>query len=448
MSRRVLWLLPLLMVPVIVGGIIGGIVYLLPSATRLLAPATPELARPAATVPAAASAEAVPVADANQTSQASTAAVPTLQPAQTAEFDAEDKLLTQLFRERSPAVVAFRVRGTAAEAQEPAFALPSPLPSSFALPDGNAQPFEPQVESQGSGFVIDDQGHIVTNNHVVEGAELIEVTFPSGLTVEAEVVGTDPDSDLAVVKVAQMPEGLQPLPLGNSGVVEVGQRAIAIGNPFGLQTTLTVGVVSARGRTFQSDRISEGGARFSIADLIQTDASINPGNSGGPLFNSRGEVIGVNTAIRSQSGTNEGVGFAVPSNTVAKVSRALIETGDYEHPYLGIAFSYYPLTSAVAEELKLPVQQGVFISAVVPGGPAEKAGLIGVGRQNEQEVNGDLYPVGSDIILKIDDRSVVTSENIIDYLATDTVVGQTVTLTILRDGQEQQVEVTLGARPE
>lgn len=432
MSRRAQWLLPLLMVPVIVGGIVGGIALLLPAATRLAAP-VPQL--PVASTRADTPPEAVPV------SEASAAPVPTLQPAQTAAFDTEDQLLTQLFRDRSPAVVAFRVRGTAqAQSQLPGL---QPQPSSGA----EAQPFEPQFEAQGSGFVIDDQGHIVTNNHVVEGAELIEVTFTDGLVVEAKVVGTDADADLAVVKVEQLPQGLKPLPLGDSGAVQIGQRAIAIGNPFGYETTLTVGVVSARGRTLFTDRLASSGGRFSIADLIQTDASINPGNSGGPLFNSRGEVIGVNTAIRSESGTNEGVGFAVPSNTVAKVSRALIETGEYKHPYLGIGFAPYPLTVAVAAELGLPVQQGVFVSEVSPGGPAEKAGLVGVGNENLREINGDPYPVGSDIITKIDDQRVVTSADVIDYLATDTEVGQTVTLTILRDGKEQQIQVTLAARP-
>ena len=316
-------------------------------------------------------------------------------------------------------------------------------------PDSNGeQPFGPQVESQGSGFVVDDQGHIVTNNHVVEGAEFIEVTFADGVVLEAEVVGTDVHSDLAVVKVEQLPEGVQPLPLGNSSDVVVGQRAIAIGNPFGLQTTLTVGVVSARGRTLPTGFLSASGGVFSIADIIQTDAQINPGNSGGPLFNSRGEVIGVNTAIRSDTGTFQGVGFAVPSNTVTKVARSLIETGEYKHPYLGISFYGLPLTASVAEELGLPAQQGVFISEVVAGGPAARAGLQGAGQGSEQEVNGDPYPVGGDIILKIDDRSVAASEDVIEYLATDTEVGQTVTLTILRDGKEQQIEVTLGARPE
>jgi 2-alkenal reductase len=293
--------------------------------------------------------------------------------------------------------------------------------------------------------LIDSDGHIVTNNHVVEGATFIEVSFTNGLVVQAKDVITDPDSDLAVIKVDEIPDGVQPLPIGNSSEVQVGQRAIAIGNPFGLQTTLTVGVVSARGRTVQN-RQADGGGRYSIADVIQTDAAINPGNSGGPLFNSRGEVIGVNTAIRSEGGTFEGVGFAVPSNTVKKVTTALIAEGKYEHPYLGIGFDPNPVTAIVAQKLNLPITNGVFVRSVVEGGPADQAG-IQANLEDSQIINGDNFPVKSDIIVMINDRKVISSENIIDYLATDTEVGQTVTLTILRDGKEQKVEVKLGARP-
>lgn len=441
MSRRAIFLLPLLLVPIIIGGIAGGLYFLLPQVTPTTALA------PAASVAPATQAEAVPVGDTEA------APVPTLQPNQTAEFDAEDQLLTALFQERSPAVVAIRVQGNDPNApSDLPFELPdleSPSPDESPAPD-DAQPQEPDApefnfEAQGSGFLLDDQGHIVTNNHVVEGAERIEISFTNGLIVAAEVVGTDADADLAVLKVEQLPEGVQPLPLGDSAEVQVGQRAIAIGNPFGLQTTLTVGVVSARGRTLEN-RIASNNARYSIADVIQTDAAINPGNSGGPLFNSRGEIIGVNTAIRSESGSFEGVGYAVPSNTVRKVTTALIENGVYEHPYLGLAFSSLPLTTIVADELSLPVSQGVFVSEVVEGGPSDQAGVQG--GDDIQEINGDPYPVGGDIILKINDRQVNTSADIIDYLATDTEVGQTVTLTVLRDGQQQEIPVTLGARPQ
>ncbi|MBV9789174.1 MAG: trypsin-like peptidase domain-containing protein [Chloroflexi bacterium] len=431
MSRRAIFLLPLLIVPLIIGGIVAGLTFALPQ-LGALTPATSTL----------------------QTASGSTGTVtttrneaqtqPTLQPNQTAAFDAEDQTLTQLFRDRSPAVVAIRIQGNAPDQSQSPFDLPepdeSPAPGESPLPEP-----EFNFEAQGSGFLLDAQGHIVTNNHVVEGATVIEVSFTNGLVVEASEVVTDPDSDLAVIKVDTLPEGVQPLPLGDSGQVLVGQRAIAIGNPFGLQTTLTVGVVSARGRTVQN-RQAVGGGSYSIADVIQTDAAINPGNSGGPLFNSRGEVIGVNTAIRSEGGTFEGVGFAVPSNTVKKVSTALIANGKYEHPYLGIGFDPNQVTAIVAKELDLPITNGVFVRSVVEGGPADQAG-IQANDEDSEIVNGDAYLVKSDIIVMINDRKVITSEDIIDYLATDTEVGQTVTLTILRDGQEQKVEVKLGARP-
>ncbi len=433
MSRRAIFWLPLLIVPIIVGGILGGLWFIGP---RLAAPA------PAA-VPQTVSEATRPVAAAS----GETKPVPTLPAEQTAEFDAEDQLLTRLFQERSPAVVAIRIQGNDPDAPARPFLFPTPEGS--AAPgnqpeDSGETPPEFNFEAAGSGFVLDDQGHIVTNNHVIENATLIEVSFTSGVTVEAKVVGTDADADLAVIKVDRLPEGVRALPLGDSKRVQVGQRAIAIGNPFSLQTTLTVGVVSARGRTVENRRASNGGV-YSIADVIQTDAAINPGNSGGPLFNSRGEVIGVNTAIRSEGGSFEGIGFAVPSNTVRKVSRALIEKGRYEHPYLGIRFGN-PITETVAKQLKLPVSQGVFVGEVVPNGPAGRAGLRAT-ETGSVTINGYRYYPQSDIILKIDDKRISSSEAVIDYLATDTEVGQTVTLTILRDGKEQQLKVTLGARP-
>lgn len=431
MSRRAIFLLPLLIVPLIIGGIVAGLTFALPQLGALA---------PAATAPQPIGGSTGTVSEARNEARP----MPTLQPNQTAAFDAEDQTLTQLFRDRSPAVVAIRIQGNAPDNAQSPFNLPEPDESPEPGESPDAGP-EFNFEAQGSGFLLDSEGHIVTNNHVVEGATVIEVSFTNGLVVQAKDVVTDPDSDLAVIKVDRLPEGVQPLPVGNSGEVQVGQRAIAIGNPFGLQTTLTVGVVSARGRTVQNRRAESGGS-YSIADVIQTDAAINPGNSGGPLFNSRGEVIGVNTAIRSEGGTFEGVGFAVPSNTVKKVASALIADGKYEHPYLGIGFDPNPVTAIVAEALKLPITNGVFVRSVVEGGPADAAG-IQANIDETQTVNGDIFPVKSDIIVKINDRQVVSSEDIIDYLATDTEVGQTVTLTILRDGKQQEVQVKLGARP-
>lgn len=443
MTRRLLQVLGLLLLVscIVVGGIVAGLALLLP---RFASTA----AAPANSVVAASTAPNAVQVGASQ----SAAPVPTLQPNVTAAFDAEDDILTRLYRERSPAVVSIDVQGN--DSNQPSFGLPE---EPEASPNDEPQPSgEPSVapeplpddyfEAQGSGFLVDGDGHIVTNNHVVENATLIQVAFTNGLVVEAEVVGTDSDSDLAVLKVNELPPSVQPLPLGNSRDVQVGQRAVAIGNPFGLETSFTVGVVSARGRTLRArEDVSTG---YSIADIIQTDAAINPGNSGGPLFNSRGEVIGVNTAIASGSGSFEGVGYAVPSNTVAKVSRALIDTGRYEHPYLGVAMFPEPLTTLVARELSLPVVQGVFITNVPDGGPAAAAGLRG--SQPEIEVNNIPYPdpAKSDIILRINGEPMRTSTDLIDYLATETTVGQTITLSVLRDGQEQDLQVTVGARPQ
>lgn len=435
MTRRAIWLLPLFVVPIIIGGIVGGLL-LLPPLFGLT------VNQPVSAVKVSdVSAHSVPAArtEANP--------APTLQPAQTAEFDAEDRLLTALYHDRSPAVVAIRVQGRELGSFGSPFQLPepedSPAPDEAPMPDPHQGP-EFRFMAQGSGFLLDGDGHIVTNNHVIEGANLIEITFSNGLITNAKVVGADPDSDVAVLKVEELPEGILPLPLGDSSQVEVGQRAVAIGNPFGLRSTLTVGVVSARGRTVRNRQTRDGGW-YSIADVIQTDAAINPGNSGGPLFNSRGEVIGVNTAIRSESGTFEGVGYAIPSNTVRKVSEALVTTGSYQHPYLGVSMYELPLSTTVARQLKLPVTHGIFVSSLVAGGPAAKAGL----RASDEmtRINGLPYPAKSDIIVAIDDRSVFSFEDILGYLATETKVGQTVTLTILRTGQQQEVQVTLGARP-
>jgi 2-alkenal reductase len=427
MSRRAqLILLPFLAVPLILLLVVGSIVSFGRSGA---APAT-EAAAAAPTAAAAAQPTDVPVVAVQEP-------VPTVPPEVRAPIDAEDALITALYSARSPAVVSIQILGDAGSIG------PGDAPEGDGgLPDGpEGSPFE--FQAQGSGFLIDDDGHIVTNNHVVENAETIEVTFQNGTTVDAETIGTDVDSDLAVIKVERVPEGVQPLELGDSDRVQVGQRAIAIGNPFGLDSTLTVGVVSARGRTIPSRVAGEGGI-FSMADVLQTDAAINPGNSGGPLFNSAGEVIGVNNAIRTEGGTFEGVGFAIPSNTVAKVSASLIENGRYEHPYLGISMGQ-PITDAVARELDLPVNYGVPISLVVEGGPSDEAGLQG--GTGEHEFRGIPYPTGGDIVLKIDDLVVHSSTDVIDYLATETEVGQTVTLTVLRDGEEQEIDVTLGARP-
>jgi len=293
-------------------------------------------------------------------------------------------------------------------------------------------------EGTGSGFVFDQDGHIVTNNHVVEGATEITVTFADETEVPASVVGTDPDSDLAVIRVDLPAEELHPVELGDSRNVRPGQLAIAIGNPFGLEGSVTLGIVSAVGRVIQPQA-----SRFSIAEMIQTDAPINPGNSGGPLLDSQGRVIGVNTLIFSQTGVSAGVGFAVPVNAVRRVVPELIARGRYDHPWLGI--SGYSVTPRVARNLSLPAERGVLIGEVDAGGPAARAGLRGGSQQ--VVVGGTPLLVGGDLVIAIDDRPVKAMEDIIAYLEEERQVGDVVRLTVLRDRAEREIEVRLAARP-
>ncbi len=302
--------------------------------------------------------------------------------------------------------------------------------------------------STGSGFVFDREGHIVTNYHVVEGATEVEVDFLFGLKVRGKVIGTDPDSDLAVVEVDVPEDVLVPLPLGDSDQVKVGQTVIAIGNPFQLNGTMTLGIVSAKGRTLESLRQAESGSFFTAGDIIQTDAAINPGNSGGPLLNLNGEVIGVNRAIRTTGTTitgdpvNSGIGFSISSNIVRRVVPELIANGKYDYPYLGIT-SRSNLTLGMIEELGLPRQTGAYITAVTPGSPADKAGLRGGSRPTSFAG----LPAGGDLIIGIDGQPVMTFDDMLSYLIKNKRPGDTVTLTILRDGQEMEVELTLGKRP-
>lgn len=303
---------------------------------------------------------------------------------------------------------------------------------------------------QGSGFVIDTEGHIVTNQHVVADAETIEVDFPSGARTWAEVLGTDRDSDLAVLKVDVPAEQLFPLPLGDSDQVRVGETVFAIGNPFGLSGSMTSGIVSAIGRTLDSERTAPGGQPFTSGDIIQTDAAINPGNSGGPLVNLRGEVIGVNRSIRTESYTvsgdaaNSGVGFAVPVNIVRRVVPSLIETGSYDYPYLGISsLSESSLNLNTLEQLELPADTvGVYVTCVTEGGPADQAGLRGASSCD----SSGLVP-GGDLILAIDSRPLETFNDLISYLISRTEVGQQIVVTVLRDGEQLDLTLTVAARP-
>lgn len=289
----------------------------------------------------------------------------------------------------------------------------------------------------GSGFVLDTNGHIVTNNHVVANASYVQVTFQNGLAVEAQIVGTDPDSDLAVIRVDPNGLNLQPLPLADSDQVFVGQDSLAIGSPFGQDFTLTTGIVSALNRQLDAD------SNFTIPDVIQTDAAINPGNSGGPLLDLQGRVIGVNSAILTSTGTGSGVGFAIPSNQVRRVAPYLIAQGSYEHSWLGISGSSVAPDQRQAGNLPADLV-GVMVVSVTPNGPAGKAGLQGT----DQGINTPLgiLPVGGDIITAINGTPVGSMSDLISYLGRETRPGDTVTLTIYRGGTGQ-VAVQLAARP-
>ncbi len=296
-----------------------------------------------------------------------------------------------------------------------------------------------QGEGAGSGFVLDQEGHIVTNNHVVAEAELVTVIFFDGYQARAEIIGTDPDSDLAVVKVDQLPDNVYPLSLGDSDAVEVGEWVIAIGNPFGLGSSLTVGTVSAVGRT-----IASGATPFAIPQAIQTDAAINPGNSGGPLLDLEGNVVGVNAQIATggTSRANAGVGFAIPVNTVRRITPSLIETGSFAWPWLGIRGGSVNLL--LQEANNLPTQRGAYIVEVV-GGPAEAAELQGA--TDTATVAGfEGIPVGGDVVTAINGNDIVDYTEL-QLRISDQEPGSTVTLTILRNGEEIEVDVELEPRP-
>ena len=314
---------------------------------------------------------------------------------------------------------------------------------------GNGQNSQGQVVpvAEGSGFIWDTAGHIVTNNHVVTGADRITVTFSDGSSYGAKLVGTDPNTDLAVIQVTGAPASLlKPITVGDSTQVKVGEMVVAIGNPFGLANTMTTGIVSAIARSILAG--SSGNQNgpsntpsFSIPDVIQTDAAINPGNSGGVLVDMSGALIGVPSQIESQSGSNSGVGFAIPSATVSKVIPQLISKGVAVHSYMGISGS--TVTSDVVSALNLKAgQQGVLVASVVAGGPAEKAGL----KAATVDASGTPTAAG-DIITGIDGKSITSFEDLVSYLYDNTQPGQSVTLTVLRNGSDTQVQVTLGSQP-
>jgi serine protease Do len=378
------------------------------------------------------------------TAVATTAPLPTPSPTATLPAPAEgggqnyltalDQSLEAIYAKVDPSVVHIRVVKMV------------DVQSSLGLP---LMPFntpqEPQrEEGTGSGFVWDEEGYIVTNNHVIQDATEIRVTFSDGVMLPAELIGIDPDSDLAVLKVNRTQEQLHPVQVSSSSELKVGQLVAAIGNPFGLQGSMTLGVISALGRTLPADSSSREGPHYTIPAVIQTDASINPGNSGGVLVNDQGLVIGVTSAIISPNGASAGIGFAIPSDIVSRVIPHLIDNGAYEHPYIGI--SGRSLDADLAAAMDLPeTQLGALVIEVTPNGPADKAGLQG--SQRTTTIDDIEVSIGGDVITAIDGNPVKSFDDLVTYLALNTEVGDLVELKILRDGRASSVEVTLESRP-
>jgi S1-C subfamily serine protease len=292
------------------------------------------------------------------------------------------------------------------------------------------------TQGSGSGSIIDTKGHILTNHHVVANAQKLEVTLADGSKWPAKLIGSDPDNDLAVIKIEAPREKLKVVPMGDSKSLRIGQKVLAIGNPFGLQRTLTTGIVSSLGRTIRSE------VGTLIEDVIQTDAAINPGNSGGPLLNSDGEIVGINSAIISPSGGSVGIGFAIPVNAAKRVVPELISKGFVTYPYIGATIQ--SLIPEMAKYLKLKIERGAMISEVVKGGPADKAGLKG-GNQKVQ-VGNMIVLVGGDIVVKADQKEVKTNDELIHYIR-EKKPGDTILLKVFRKGNFEDVKVTLGERP-
>lgn len=290
----------------------------------------------------------------------------------------------------------------------------------------------------GSGFVYSADGYIVTNNHVVNGGSSYEIVFANGERRAAELIGTDVDSDLAVLQVSDLPEGVTPLALADSDALQVGQLAVAIGNPFGEQGSMSLGIISGLGRSLQSQREEQGfGGGYTLPQVIQTDAPINPGNSGGPLLNMSGQVIGVNSAIASITGTNSGVGFSIPVNAVKRIVPELIASGEYDYSYMGAAFD----AEVSLDELSvygLEQTQGAYVVSITRGGPADEAGLRAANPQTGR---------GGDLIVAIDGQPINDFADMNAYLVFNTSPGQTVELTVLRDGNETTIPLMLGERP-
>ena len=356
---------------------------------------------------------------------------------------AQEEVVNRIYNDHLSSVVHIRVtEKVVSTGRVPESGVPFDLPFGFEPPPtGPSAPREFYRRGEGSGFVWSNEGHIVTNQHVVADADKVMVIFSDGTEVEAEVIGGDPDSDLAVLKVNVPPEKLRPVVPGDSDAVKVGQLAVAIGNPFGQEFTVTSGIVSAVGRTIRS-----GSSPFSIPEVIQTDAAINPGNSGGPLLDRKGKVIGINTMIISRSGGSAGVGFAVPINTATRIVPELISEGRYEYAWLGI--SGVTLRSEVASLMDLPGEtRGAQVIEIAKDGPADIAELKGSDKTSPMD--GQDVPLGGDVIIAIDDHPIKEMDDLIAFLTENTRPGDTVTLDAVREGGERlRVEVTLGSRPQ
>lgn len=364
----------------------------------------------------------------------------------------EEQAYEQIYQTVNPSVVNIRVvENSSSTTQTTQYSFPDiPGFPQFSSPQEQQQESVP-TQVEGAGFIYDSAGHIVTNNHVVENAARIIVTFYDGTQTDAKLIGTDPDTDLAVIQVTGVDSSLiKPVTLADSTQLKVGQLVVAIGSPFELQGTMTTGIISALGRTMESTTASSNYTSssstgyYSIPDIIQTDAAINHGNSGGPLLDLSGEVIGVNTAIESTSDSNAGIGYAIPSAIVKMAADELISSGKLEHTYLGL--STLEMSADIASAMNLPSNtRGILVNGVSTDGPAGKAGLKG--SSSETKIDGVSTPIGGDIITSIDGNPVKTYNQLISYLLLKTKVGQQVELGIIRDGKEMTVKVTLEARP-
>lgn len=347
---------------------------------------------------------------------------------------AQEQVMIRLYEDLLPSVVHIRISQRLDSAENP----PSiPRIPGLPLPDLPNEFFQ---RGEGSGFVWDEEGRVVTNNHVIQGADRVTVIFADREEIEATVIGTDPDSDLAVLELERLKDGARPATLGDSDALKVGQTAIAIGNPFGQQFTMTSGIISALGRT-----ISNSNSAFSIPEVIQTDAPINPGNSGGPLLDRLGRVIGVNTQIISRSGVNSGIGFSVPINIAKQVIPALIADGHYDYSWLGITGS--TLRPEVADRMDLPRSTGGALIIQVSGdSPADRGGLQG--SDSSFTLDGAEFPLGGDIIVAIDGTPIRDMDDLIAYLVGETRPEDEVTLEVIRNGEDRiSLQVTLGRRP-